>query len=152
MSPAPSPALPQVPVPPQVPVTAATPGTVFGINLSQSLNANVLRLVEHRFQRLMSAPEIAIITASLNDGSSSFQAGGTLSAFQAGGAAARRDLLELNMSLALNNKTTAWLWANVVEITDRPAAGISELAASFSEGCRSISAMLFMDAATNFAD
>ena len=138
-------------LPPGPPAAASPAATVFNINLTQSLNGNLLRLVEHRFQRPLSAPETTAITAAFNEGLTSFQMGGTLSEFQTGGAAARAELLGRNMGLAMTNKSATWLWANVVEVTDRPASSISDLASAVSEGCRSVAAMLFMDAATNFA-
>ena len=77
--------------------------------------------------------------------------GGTLSEFQAGGAAARAELLSTNMDLIMANRSAMWLWASVVEATDLPAASITDLAVAITDGCRSVAAMLFMDAATNFA-
>ena len=105
---------------------------VFNIILTQSLSGNLLRLVEHRFQRPLGAPEAAAITAAFKEGLSSFQMGGTLSEFQAGGA----ELLELNMNVTIANKNATWLWACVVEATDGPVASISVLAGAITEGCK----------------
>ena len=149
---APSAAYSTLPLPPAPPPTQVPAAAVFNINITQSLNVNLLRLVEHRFHRLLSAPEITNIAAALDEGLASFQTGGTLSEFQVGGEAARRDLLAASMNIALKNKSAMWLWANVIEVTDRPAASVSELANSISEGCKSVAAMLFVDAATAFAD
>jgi len=140
---APSPPAPPPPLPPAV----APAAIVFNIILTQSLSGNLLRLVEHRFQRPLGAPEAAAITAAFEEGLSAFQMGGTLSEFQAGGA----ELLERNMNVTISNKNATWLWACVVEATDRPVASITDLAGAITEGCRSVAAMLFIDAATNFA-
>ena len=137
-----------------VPPAASPAPTVFNINLTQSLSGNLLRLAEHRFQRPLSAPpEAAAITGAFDEGLSAYQMGGTLSEFQlqAGGSAARAELLSMNMNLAMANKSAMWLWACVVEATDHPAASITDLVGAITEGCRSVAAMLFMDAATNFA-
>ena len=139
---APSPAAP----PQQPPPVQQPAANVFNIILTQSLSGNLLRLVEHRFQRPLGAPEAAAITAAFKEGLSSFQMGGTLSEFQAGGA----ELLELNMNVTIANKNATWLWACVVEATDGPVASITVLAGAITEGCRSVAAMLFIDAATNF--
>ena len=141
------PAAPSPPAPPPPPPAVAPAVNVFNIILTQSLSGNLLRLVEHRFQRPLGAPEAAAITAAFKEGLSAFQMGGTLSEFQAGGA----ELLERNMNVTISNKNATWLWACVVEATDRPVASITDLAGAITEGCRSVAAMLFIDAATNFA-
>ena len=55
------------------------------------------------------------------------------------------------MLMALANQSGAWLWASALEAIERPAASIAGLANAIVEGCSTTAAMLFADAAADFA-
>ena len=70
---------------------------------------------------------------------------------QSGGADARRQLLGASILVTLTNQGAAWLWASTLEATERPAASIAALATAIVESCSTTAAMLFADAAADFA-
>ena len=129
------PPLPQPPLPPQ----AQTP--MFVIDATQSLATNLTRMVASRARRQLSASEVAGLTAAFDDG---------LSVFQAGGAAARQQLLAANVLIALTNQSGAWLWAATVEAVEHPTSSTALLAAAIVDFCSNTAAMLFADAAADF--
>ena len=132
------PPLPQPPAPPPPPQTQAP---LFAIDPTQPLSTNLTRLVASRARRQLSAPEVATLTAAFDDG---------LSVFQAGGAAARQQLLAANVLVALTNQSGAWLWAATVEAVEHPTSSIALLAAAIVDYCSNTAAMLFADAAADF--
>ena len=133
------PPLPQPPVPPPPPPQAQTP--MFVIDATQSLATNLTRLVASRARRQLNAPEVATLAAAFDDG---------LSVFQAGGAAARQQLLAANVLTALTNQSGTWLWAATVEAVEHPTSSTALLAAAIVDFCSNTAAMLFADAAADF--
>ena len=131
------PPLPQPPAPPPPPQAQAA----FAIDPTQSLSTNLTRLVASRARRQLNAPEVGTLTAAFDDG---------LSVFQAGGAAARQQLLAANVLTALTNQSGTWLWAATVEAVEHPTSSIALLAAAIVDFCSNTAAMLFADAAADF--
>ena len=84
---------------------------------------------------------MATLAAAFDDG---------LSVFQAGGAAARQQLLAANVLIALTNQSGAWLWAATVEAVEHPTSSTALLAAAIVDFCSNTAAMLFADAAADF--
>ena len=121
---------------------AQLPRPAVGIDPTASLMANLLRLVESRARRTLSEAEGDAIITALDEG---------LSVLQSGGAGARMQLLTSNVLLALPNQGASWLWASTIEATDRPAPSVDALAAAIVESCSTTAAMLFADAAADFA-
>ena len=132
------PPLPQPPLPPPPPHQAQA---AFAIDPTQSLSTNLTRLVASRARRQLNAPEVGTLTAAFDDG---------LSVFQAGGAAARQQLLAANVLTALTNQSGTWLWAATVEAVEHPTSSIALLAAAIVDFCSNTAAMLFADAAADF--
>ena len=135
-----SPPLPQPPAPPQLPPPPQAPAA-FAIDPSQSLATNLTRLVASRARRQLNASEAAALAAALDDG---------LSVFQAGGAAARQQLLATNVLVALTNQSGVWLWAATAEAVEHPTSSIALLAAAVVDFCSNTAAVLFADAAADF--
>ena len=98
-------------------------------------------MVTSRVRRELSPPEAAALAAALDEG---------LSVFQAGGAAARQQLLATNVLVALTTQSGAWLWAATVEAVEQPTSSTALLAAAIVDYCSNIAAMLFADAAADF--
>ena len=73
-----------------------------------------------------------------------------LSVLQAGGEAARQQLMGANVLIALTSQGGAWLWAATLEATEQPAASIGALATAIVEGCSAMAATLFASAAMSF--
>ena len=69
---------------------------------------------------------------------------------QAGGEAARQQLLGANVLIALTSQGGAWLWAATLEATEQPAASIGALATAIVEGCSAMAATLFASTAMSF--
>ena len=111
----------------------------FAIDTTRSLEANLLRLVEHRLQRPLAVQETATIRAALDEG---------LSVLQSGGSAARQQLLATNALLALSNQGAAWLWSAALESTEGTLASVAAVATAIVESCNGIAAMLFASAAS----
>ena len=111
------------------------------VDATQSLATNLTRLVASRARRQLNAPEVATLTAAFDDG---------LSVFQAGGAAARQQLLAANVLTALTNQSGTWLWAATVEAVEHTTSSIALLAAAIVDFCSNTAAMLFADAAADF--
>ena len=128
---------------PPMPAPQAPPGPpITLVDPTASLGTNLLRLVGSRIRRAMSPPEIASVTAALEEG---------LSLLQSGGVDARRQLLGTSILVALGNQSGAWLWASALEAIEQPAASIAALANAIVESCSTTAAMLFADAAADFA-
>ena len=128
---------------PPMPAPQAPPGPpITLVDPTASLGTNLLRLVGSRIRRAMSPPEIASVTAALDEG---------LSLLQSGGVDARRQLLGTSILVALGNQSGAWLWASALEAIEQPAASIAALANAIVESCSTTAAMLFADAAADFA-
>ena len=92
--------------------------------------------------RSLSSAEAATLVSAFEEG---------LSVLQMGGAVARRQLLSSMVLVALVNQGAAWRWASVREATERPATSVAALASSIVESCSTTAAMLFADAAVDFA-
>ena len=135
------PPLPQPPAPPQLPSPPPQAPAALTIDPAQSLATNLTRLVASRARRQLNAPEVATLAAAFDDG---------LSVFQAGGTAARQQLLATNVLTALTNQSSAWLWAATVEAVEHPTSSIALLAAAIVDYCSNTAAMLFADAAADF--
>jgi hypothetical protein len=121
---------------------AQLPHPAVGIDPAASLLANLLRIVESRARRPLSEAEGDAIITALDEG---------LSILQSGGAGARMQLLTSNVLLVLPNQGAAWLWASTIEAADRPASSAVMIAAAIVESCSTTAAMLFADAAADFA-
>lgn len=125
-TPPPQPPVPAFPMPPPVP---------FALDAAQTLAANVSRLVVARLGRPLLLAETATIQASLDEG---------LSVLQAGGAAARQQLLNSRALDALANPGAAQLWACWLEAAESGVESVESLAAAAVAGCSSIAAVLFV--------
>jgi len=134
------PPLPLPPAPP--PNQPPPPPAAFAINPTQTLTTNLTLLVASRARRQLSASETATLTSAFEEG---------LSVFQAGGTAARQQLLGSNVLAALTSQSGAWLWAATVEAVEHPTSSIALLAAAIVDYCSNTAAMLFADAAADFA-
>ena len=99
------------------------------------------RLVAIRVRHPLSPDEAATIAAALDEG---------LSVLQAGGAAARQQLLAMNLGDALATQGGAWLWANTLEATATNPPVVATLATAIVEGASAVAAMIFAQAATVF--
>ena len=128
------------PLPPLPPPPAPAPPPL-AIDPLQSLGANLRRVIERRLSYQLSPSEAATVANALDEG---------LSVLQAGGEAARQQLLGGNVLIALTSQGGAWLWAATLEATEQPAASIGALATAIVEGCSAMAATLFASAAMSF--
>ena len=103
--------------------------------------AGLQRLVVLRMRRPLDAAEAAEVAAALDE---------ALSVLQAGGAAARQQLLSLQLADALASQPGAWLWATTLEATATNPPEVAALAAAIVDGASSVAAMLFARAAVVF--
>lgn len=127
---------------PQAPSIQPLAQAALSLDATSSLLANLERVVERRVARSLSSAEAATLVSAFEEG---------LSVLQMGGAVARRQLLSSMVLVALVNQGAAWLWASVLEATERPATSVAALASSIVESCSTTAAMLFADAAVDFA-
>ena len=95
--------------PPPLPLPAPPPPPPLAIDPLQSLGANLRRVIERRLNHQLSPSEAATVANALGEG---------LSVLQAGGEAARQQLLGTNVLVALTSQGGAWLWASTLEATD----------------------------------
>ena len=110
----------------------------------QPLGTNLRRVIERQPARLnhqLSPSEAATVANALTEG---------LSVLQAGGEAARQQLLASNVLMALTSQGGAWLWAATLEATEQSVASIGAVATAIVEGCSAIAATLFASAAMSF--
>ena len=127
--------MPPLPPPPPLPLPA------FAIDPTQSLEANLMRLVLHRLRRpaaALSPSERTTITAAINEGL------GVLMPHDA--AARQRELLASNVLSALTHQGMAWLWASVVEATSDQVSSVDAVATSIINSCSATAASLFAEA------
>jgi hypothetical protein len=129
----PTPPLPLPPLPP----------AAFAIEPTQSLAANLMRLVEYRLGRSptaapMSPSERSIITAAFTEGLIVLMPNDVV--------ARRQELLASNVLIALTNQGMAWLWASVVDLTSDQASSADAVAASIINSCSATAAALFAEA------
>ena len=126
--------------PPSLPLPAPPPPPL-AIDPMQSLRANLRRVIETRLNHQLSPSEAATVGNALAEG---------LSVLQAGGEAARQQLLGTNVLVALTSQGGAWLWASTLEATEQPVASIGALATAIVDGCSAMAATLFASAAIAF--
>ena len=126
--------------PPSLPLPAPPPPPL-AIDPMQSLSANLRRVIETRLNHQLSPSEAATVGNALAEG---------LSVLQAGGEAARQQLLGTNVLVALTSQGGAWLWASTLEATEQPVASIGALATAIVDGCSAMAATLFASAAIAF--
>jgi len=131
------PPLPALPAPPPDPPPAAeqqgsSSSGPFVIVPSMSLAANFLRLAQR--QLTLSPADRDALTAAMKEG---------LSVLQAGGAEARRQLLETPILRALATASAAQLWACCLETTERDVSSVAALARELVDCCSSVSAVMF---------
>jgi hypothetical protein len=131
---------PQLPPPEQL-VQPAAPQPVFVLDPTTALASNLLRAVESRARRALSASEAAAIASALDEG---------LSVLQSGGGDERSALLNSNILVALTNQSAAWLWASAMEAIGQPANSVAAMASAIIESCSTTAAMLFSDAVAEF--
>ena len=124
--PPPPPSLPALPMPAPLP---------FVIDGTQTLAANVARLITMRLARPLLQSEIATISSSLDEG---------LSVLQAGDAATRQQLLGSNVLTALANPGAAQLWSCWLEAAESGVMSVDALATAAEAGCSSVAAVLFV--------
>ena len=135
---APSPVSLPTPPPPPPPPSAA-----FAMDPTQSLAANLMRLVLHRLGRSPTAaplgpPERTTIAAAFTEGLSLLMPNDT--------EARRQELLASNVLTALTNQGMAWLWASVVDATSDQASSADAVATSIINSCSATAASLFAEA------
>ena len=126
---------------PPMPLPEPPPPPPLAIDPMQSLSANLRRVIERRLNHQLSPSEAATVANALGEG---------LSVLQAGGEAARQQLLGTNVLVALTSQGGAWLWASTLEATEQPVASIGALATAIVDGCSAMAATLFASAAVAF--
>ena len=127
---------PSVEEPSLPPLPAAVPSS-FAIDPAASLATNVQRLIEARLRRALAPAESASIDNALDEG---------LSVLQAGGADARRRLLNTPMLAALMVPSAAQMWASTLETAEGEAQSAAAMASALINACSAAAATLFASA------
>ena len=113
----------------------------FAIDASLSLRANVERLLGRRMHRALDAAERHAVDVALDE---------SLSLLQAGGAAARKALLDASILSALGSPGgAAQIWASAMEVTTEEGEAtqsVAALAAALVSACSTVAAVLFASA------
>ena len=130
----PPPLLPPLPPAPSIPLPAAAIEP-FALDGAQSLASNVHRLAAASLQRPLGAEEAATLDTALEE---------ALSVLQAGGAEARRQLLDADALHALATPSAAFLWATSLEATEDTVSSVSTMATAIVKSCSDIAAVLFL--------
>ncbi len=127
---------PSVEGPSLPPLPAAAPPP-FAIDSAASLAVNVRRLIEVRLRRALGQTESASIDNAVDE---------SLSVLQAGGADARRQLLNTPMLAALTVPSAAQLWASTLEAAEGEAQSATAMANALINACSAAASTLFASA------
>lgn len=127
---------PLQPAPPAAqpaPMVPAEPVAPFVLDATESLGANLRRLVAMRLRRALQPAELTALDGALETG---------LSVLNAETAEARRQLLAASATVALSNAGAAQLWACTLEACGDEVASVAALAAEITAHCATISSAL----------
>jgi len=122
---------------PSLPPLPVAVSSSFAIDPVASLATNVQRLIEARLRRALAPAESASIDSALDEG---------LSVLQAGGADARRRLLNTPMLAALMVPSAAQMWASTLETAEGEAQSATAMASALINACSAAAATLFASA------
>ena len=100
-----------------------------------------MRLVRMRMSRELRVDEADAVAAAIDE---------ALSLLQTGGAAARGQLLAMDLADALVVQAGAWVWAVAVEASASNTPTAAAIAAAIVDGASAVAAMLFTRAAVVF--
>ena len=127
---------PLQPAPPAAqpaPMVPAEPVAPFVLDATESLGANLRRLVAMRLRRALQPAEQTALDDALETG---------LSVLNAETAEVRRQLLAASAAVALSNAGAALLWASTLEACGDEVASVAALAAEINTHCGTIASAL----------